>query len=131
MSLKGQKPDVPKAWSLLGEYVRLSSPNMREFRQHEGEMLVAIAIARAGLADSARKVAEHARADASVDPTRDLAQWEAYVRAILGDKDEAFRQLSTYLAANPQERVNLAKEDTWWLRDLRSDPRWKSLVAGS
>jgi serine/threonine-protein kinase len=130
MSLKGQKPDVPKAWSLLDEYVRLSPPNMREFRQHEGEMLVAIAIARAGLADSARKVAEHARADASVDPTRDLAQWEAYLRAILGDKDEAFRQLSIYLAANPQERVNLAKEDTWWLRDLRSDPRWKSLVAG-
>jgi hypothetical protein len=130
MSLKGQKPDVAKAWSLLDEYVRLSPPNLREFRQHEGEMLVGIALARAGLADSARAVALRARADASVDPTRDLAQWEAYLRTMLGDRDEAFRQLSVYVAANPQERVNLAKEETWWLRDLRRDPRWKSLVSG-
>lgn len=89
-----------------------------------------IALARAGLADSARAVALRARADASVDPTRDLAQWEAYLRTMLGDRDEAFRQLSVYVAANPQERVNLAKEETWWLRDLRRDPRWKSLVSG-
>ena len=66
-------------------------------------MRMAIALARAGLPDSARRVAERSRADATVDPGRDLAQLEAIARNVLGDKDEAFKQLSVWLATNPQQ----------------------------
>ena len=56
---------------------------------------MAVALARAGLADSARREAERSRGDATVDSGRELAQLEALARTILGDKDEAFRQLAT------------------------------------
>ena len=127
-ALKGVKPDVPKAWELLGQYVKLAPGSSREFIRHQGQMLVAMAIARAGLTDSARAVAVRARADATVDPTRDLAQVEAAARLIMGDKDEALRLLATYVAANPQSRASMAKDQTWWFQDLRSDPRWRSLL---
>jgi hypothetical protein len=91
-------------------------------------MLVATALARAGLADSARSVARAARGDATIDPTRDLSLAEASVHMILGDHDEALRLLSTYVAANPQFRATMAKDQTWWFRDLRSDPRYRTLV---
>ena len=127
-ALKGSTPDVPKAWELLDQYEKLAPGSTREFSRHQGQMLVAMAIARSGLTDSARRVAERARADATVDPTRDLAQLEAAARLIMGDKDEALRLLTTYVAANPQTRAAMAKDQTWWFRDLQHDPRWRSLI---
>jgi len=128
-ALKGQKPDVASAWRLLGKYAELSPPNLREFRRLRGEVLVAMALARAGLADSARSVAEHARTEAdTLDQTRELAYLEAIVRTMLGDREEALRLLSTFLATNPQQRRSMARDQSWWFRDLRSDPRFKALV---
>jgi hypothetical protein len=127
-SLKGVPPDVPKLYELLDEYVRLSPGGSREFNSHSGMMLVAIALARAGLADSARSVARRARADATLDPTKELDILEAQVHLLLGDRDEALRFLSTYVAANPQVRATMAKDQTWYFRDLRSDPRFRTLM---
>ena len=127
-ALKGVKPEVHKLYDLLAEYEQLSPGGEREYNAHYGRMLVATALARAGLADSARSVARTARADAAIDPTRDLALAEASVHVILGDHDEALRLLSTYVAANPQFRATMAKDQTWWWRDLRNDPRYRTLV---
>jgi hypothetical protein len=91
-------------------------------------MLVAFALARAGLADSARSVAAGARGSEALDPTRELVYLEAILRSMLGDKDEAFRLLSIYVATNPQVRGGAESDDTWWLRDLRSDPRYAQIV---
>jgi hypothetical protein len=93
-------------------------------------MVVAIALARAGLRDSANKVARRARADTTVDETRDLAQLEAIARTLLGERDEALRLLGLYLSANPQFRDGMTRDSTWWLRDLRADPRYWRLVEG-
>jgi tetratricopeptide (TPR) repeat protein len=127
-ALTSQKPDVNKAWSLLDEYVRLSPPNLRDFRRLRGQMLVAMALARAGLADSARSVAARSRADATMDPPRELVSFEAIVRTILGDKDEAIRLLGLYFATNPQQRTSIDKDESWWYQDLRGDPRYQALV---
>jgi serine/threonine-protein kinase len=124
MGMKGQKPDIAKAWKVNEEFVKVSPPNLRPFNTLYGNVLVALALARAGLADSARSVLMRSRGDAGVDATRDLAYYEALVRIQLGDKDEAFRLLSTYVAANPQRRSGIAKDETWMMRDLRSDPRF-------
>jgi hypothetical protein len=126
--LKGQTPDVPKAWQLLARYIELSPPGQREFRRLRGGMLMGIVLARAGLKDSARAVMERSRADAAVDPTRETAQLEAVGRTILGDKDEAIKQLSVFFATNPQQRASMAKDQSWWFKDLRGDPRYKALV---
>jgi TolB-like protein/tetratricopeptide (TPR) repeat protein len=127
-ALKDQPPDVPKAWQLLDDYLKLVPPAEREFDQHYGQMLVSYALARAGLQDSAKRVAQRARADAALDPTRDLAFYEAALQVMLGERSEAFRLLSTYLAANPQSRASMARDETWWFRDLHFDARWKELV---
>jgi hypothetical protein len=63
-----------------------------------------------------------------MDPDRDLMQLESLVHVLLGDRAEALRLLSNYVASSPQKRAALAKDDTWWLRDLRGDPGWKNLV---
>jgi hypothetical protein len=91
-------------------------------------MLVALALARAGLGDSARAVALRSRGDATTDPTHDQALIESLVRMLLGDKDEALRLLSTYIATNPQFRGSLARDQSWWFQSLRDDPRFKALV---
>ncbi|HEV8149346.1 MAG TPA: hypothetical protein VGP61_04100, partial [Gemmatimonadales bacterium] len=128
-ALKGVKPDVPKAWALRERYVKLSPPQLQEFRQKRGQMLVAFALIRAKLPDSARRVMLAARADASIDNNRELPYIESLARTMLGDKNEAFEQLTVYLAKNPQQARNLDQEVSWWTRDLRSDPRWQQLKA--
>jgi tetratricopeptide (TPR) repeat protein len=130
-ALKGETPDIPKAWSLLDEYLRLSPPNLRDYRRLRGQMLVAMALARAGLADSARAVAARSRADATMDPPRELVSFEAIVRTILGDKDEAIRLLGVYFATNPQQRSSIDRDESWWYQDLRGDPRYQALVGVS
>jgi eukaryotic-like serine/threonine-protein kinase len=127
-ALKGVPPDVPKAWKLLDQYVSSFPPNQRESWRLYGQMLVAMALARAGLQDSARAVAVRSRGDAEIDPTRDQALVESLVRVILNDKDEALRLLSTYIAVNPQFRASLARDQTWWFQSIRDDPRFKALT---
>jgi TolB-like protein/tRNA A-37 threonylcarbamoyl transferase component Bud32 len=127
-ALKGVPPDIPKAWQLLEQYERLSPPNQRVSQRLYGQMLVALALARAGLKDSARAVAVRSRGDAEIDPTRDQALIESLVHIILEDKDEALRLLSTYLATNPQLRASYARDRTWWFDSIRDDPQFKALV---
>ena len=127
-ALKGEKPDINRAWSLLEDYVRLSPPNQRDFLRLRGQMLVAMALARAGLKDSARAVAARSRADATMDPPRELVSFEALVQTLLGDKDEAIRLLGVYFASNPQQRTSVDRDESWWYRDLRDDPRYQALV---
>jgi len=74
-------------------------------------------------------VATRARADASVDPSRDLVYLEAIFRNLAGDREEALRLVGLYLATNPQERPLMAKDETWWWNGLRDDRRFKALVA--
>ncbi|HET7423732.1 MAG TPA: serine/threonine-protein kinase, partial [Gemmatimonadales bacterium] len=119
MGMKGQKPDIAKAWKLLGEFVQTTPPNLRPYHTLYGQMLVGMALVRAGLPDSARAVALRSRGNPEVDPTHDLAYYEAVLRTQLGDKDEALKQLGIYLASNPQQRAGIGKGDTWDLRELR------------
>ena len=127
-ALKSETPDIPKAWQLLEQYVQLTPPPQREFQRRYGQMIVAMALARAGLKDSADAVARRARADAETDPTRDLALLETYVRILLQDQAQAIRLLSTYIATNPQFRASLARDQSWWFQTLRDDPRFKALA---
>jgi tetratricopeptide (TPR) repeat protein len=124
MAMKGQKPDIAKAWEIHQQFVKLTPPNLRSYYTLYGNMIVALALVRAGLPDSARSLVAHSRGDATIDATHDLAWYEALVRIQLGDRDEAFRLLTTYVAANPQMRSGIARDETWLLRDIRSDPRF-------
>jgi TolB-like protein len=128
-ALKGLRPDVPELWRLLARNVAMYPPPQRDFRRRYGELEVAFALANAGLKDSARAVALRARAGADVDPTRDLVYLEVMLRNLLGDRAEALELLKLYLATDPQDRSNIARDSTWWFRGLRDDPEFKRLVS--
>jgi eukaryotic-like serine/threonine-protein kinase len=124
----GSKPDIPKVWELLEQFVRVTPANRRPFHTLYGQLLVGMALVRAELPDSARAVALRSRGNVTIDPTHDLAFYETQLRAQMGDLDEAFRLLGIYLAANPQRRDGVARDETWTMRPLRSDPRYATVV---
>jgi serine/threonine-protein kinase len=120
--------DLARLPQLYQRYLELTPMNIRAFNEHYGLMLVAVAQARAGHRDSADAIARRARADTTIDGTRELALLEAIMRTMLGERDEALHQLGLYLSANPQLREGYARDRTWWFRDLRTDPGYQRLV---
>jgi serine/threonine-protein kinase len=119
---------VDAAWSAYQRYLALSPASDSTYNGLWGRMMVALVLARAGLADSARHTALAARGDAALDPARELAYVEGAVRAWTGDKDEAVRQISLWLAANPQGRENLALDESWYWRPIRDYPPYRALL---
>ena len=134
MTTKAREPNVSLAWQLADSVSKLSTMGRREFDSREARMIVAMVLARAGLADSARAVAIRARGGPDVDPTKILAWDEIYVHILRGDKDEALRALKSYLAANPERRTALADTSeatsNWWFRSIEDDPRFRLIVFG-
>lgn len=128
-SMRSVEPDVDMAWKAYDDMVEASPPERAEFNGQKGRMYVAMALARAGLADSARAVADGTTTTPDIDPVRELAYYEAIVRSWVGDTDEGLRLLGTYLSANPGRIEAFAEDDSWWLEELRKDPRYASLVA--
>ena len=126
-SLKSVKPDVPEVWKLHADYTGRTKGDA--WRTNRAGMLVAMALARASLADSAKAVATRSRMAPADDPTRELAFLEAIVRTLVGDKDEALRMLTEFYEANPQQREGLANDQSWWFASLRTDPRYQALIA--
>ncbi len=128
MAIPGQPPDVAKAWRILEEDVALWPPNQRDYRRRRDQLLVSFVLLNAGLKDSADRVALRSRADATVDPNRELIYFEASLRNRMGDRDESLRLLAQYFAANPQDRMTLANDESWWWHGVHEDPRFKQLV---
>lgn len=124
-SMKGVPVRPDEVWPILERYNALSPPSLRPLNQLKGQMRVAMVLARAGLADSARRVTQRSLGDPGLDPERELAELGAIVYTILGDKDEAFKQLSLYIASNPQQRQKTA---SWEFRGLENDPRFRVLL---
>jgi serine/threonine-protein kinase len=127
----GKKPDVADVWRTYDELVKATPKNLQAFMQLRGRMVVAIALIRAGLPDSARAVAKSARGNPNVDPSGELTYLEAIVRAQVGDKDDAIRLLTRFLAANPQQRALASHDESWWFDDIKDEPRYKALVGAS
>jgi serine/threonine-protein kinase len=128
MAIPGQRPDVAKAWQYLEADVALWRPKDRDFRRRRDQLLVSFVLLNAGLKDSADRVALRSRADATVDPNRELIYFEASLRNRMGDRDESLHLLAQYFAANPQDRMTLANDESWWWHGVREDPRFKQLV---
>ena len=128
LTTKAREPDVPRAWQLLDTLVALTPAGQREYQRLSGQLSVAAVLARAGLKDSARHIITRSRGAADVDPTNDLANIEAFVYTLLGDKAAAFKALKRYIAANPQRGAGLSQDAGWWYRDLAQEPEWQELA---
>jgi hypothetical protein len=130
-SMQGQKPAVDSIWSVYREYVRRSPTGRRQLDSLEGGMVVALGLVRAGLPDSARAVMARSRGNQQVDPASDLLEYEAKVRAQLGDKAEAIKALTRWYAANPQQRAFAKNDESWWYQSIRDEPSYKALVGSA
>ena len=128
MTTRAQEPDPTPAWQLADSVAKIVPASRRGFETLEGHMLVAIVLARKGLADSAKALARRSRGDAEVDATRDLMLDDAYVHLLAGDKPEALTSLKVYLAANPERRAGMAEDPGWWFRGLQDDPAFQQIV---
>lgn len=133
MGMPEQPVDIQRAWQLVDEFAELSPPQVREVNRHRGYMYVGMALARDSLADSARAVLQKGRAGANLDPLRETALLESIARTILGDGQEAVRQLSIYLAANPAEmegyQSSAERGDLpWYHQALLDEPGFRSLL---
>ncbi|GMR14361.1 MAG: hypothetical protein BMS9Abin29_2613 [Gemmatimonadota bacterium] len=112
---KDTPPAVDTAWQLASV--------LKGWRS--GEMLVAGVLARAGLADSARAMADRIRPEVEQDPW--ASYYEANTRIQLGEPDAALALLGEFLEAMPGRKSYIAND--WWWEPLRSDPRFQALVA--
>jgi len=128
MSTNAAEPDVPRAWQLASDAVRLTPERARPYSQLYQQIFVAAVLTRAGLADSARHVLERSRGDADSDPTKELLGYQAFVRVMLGDREEALRLLDEYFTANPKHREGFRKSVHWWWRPIQNDPRFKAII---
>jgi hypothetical protein len=117
--------DPKEVWSLYRLHQTLVPAQPVNMDDRWALMAVAAALARAGLPDSAKAVARRARAD-QIDPGRELAEMEAFVKTLAGDEEGALQRLSEYLQASPGGRSEVAT--TWWFRDLRETPAFRRLV---
>ena len=128
---KAREPNPARAWALADSVTERAPETGRVFQRLYGNMLVAIVLARAGQADSSRRLIERSKGNAELDPTRDLTLLGAFGYVQLEDKDQAINLLKIYLSANERRRAGLADDPGWQLRSLADDPRFKQLVTGS
>jgi tetratricopeptide (TPR) repeat protein len=126
-----EKPNMRDVWATYEEYVKVSPANVQEFDKLKGKMMVGLAYVRAGQLDSAKAIAESAQGDPQIDPRGETTNLAAIIYTQSGDKDSALELIAKWFAANPQQRGVAANDKAWWLKDLRSDPRYKALVKGS
>jgi TolB-like protein/tRNA A-37 threonylcarbamoyl transferase component Bud32 len=119
--------DADRAWALAEKILALTPPTRREEHMPMGRMQVAIVIARAGLADSARSVIERTRNKAGQQARVLSAYEEAAAWLAIGEEDECLEALALHVEANPQERTYVSSDS--WFEALWNDPRFQELVS--
>ncbi len=120
----GERPDGARAWELVAALQRVTAPSEWAILEPRWHMLVASVLARGGNYDSARRTLSRAQADGKGDPELDI--YEADVRVLLGEYDQALSLLERYVAYSPTQRPiirGLANFDP-----LQRYPRFQALT---
>ena len=128
MTSEAKQPDVALAWKLFETLGKRTPPSLWPFGRLQAQIGVAAVVARAGLADSARRVLAQSQGGPDVDPEGELLSFQAFAYLLLGDRDTALRLLKQQVAANPAHRVGLTRSNHWWWRDIRGDPRFREII---
>ena len=124
-------PGTPRpadVWSAYDDYVKQSPPTAREFNKLKGRLIVALALVRSGLRDSAIALANTSRGDSLIDPEHYLLPMSISVYARAGATDSALAVLGRVLALFPQRSWLASGDKSWWFKELRLDPRYSALI---
>jgi TolB-like protein/tetratricopeptide (TPR) repeat protein len=133
LALPGADPHFAEAWQWVDRFADGGPPQLQGVNRNRGRLYVAMGLARAGLADSARSVATSSRSDSFEDPLRETALMESIVLSWVGEVAAAVERLGVYLAANPSElesyRARGAQGDLpWYHASLLGEPQFRALV---
>jgi hypothetical protein len=109
-------------------YVKASPPTAQAFDKLKGRMMMGIAFVRANQLDSAKAIAENEQGNPSIDPRGELAYLGAIIFAQSGEPDKAIALLRRNMAQNPHQRAFAANDESWWLRELRQNPKYQALM---
>ena len=120
---------VDSAWRLLAALDREDSLDRASVSRLERRLLVGMVLARSGERDSARAVLRRTRAGVADSIWDPLRQDEAYIDLLIGDRDEALRQLTRIVQGSPETGTYLARNP--WFRALQGDPRFQRLTGAS
>ncbi len=119
--------DVDSAWRVVTSVERYDTLSLLAPTWMYRRILVGAILARAGLADSARQLLTAVQQRELDEPNnRSAAIGKAYVRLLLGDRDRALADLTTYVNASPGARSQLRTHP--WFRPLWADRRFTALV---
>jgi hypothetical protein len=86
-------------------------------------------VATGSLADSAHHVIERARGELSFDKEQDLVGWEALMRTLMGEYQQALSLLTTYVALHPTHSFQVNGRVHWWWQDLANKPEFQKVMA--
>ena len=121
------RTDVDSAWRVVTSVERYDTLSLLAPTWMYRRILVGAILARAGLADSARQLLTAVQQRELDEPNnRSAAIGKAYVRLLLGDRDRALADLTTYVNASPGARSQLRTHP--WFRPLWADRRFTALV---
>jgi len=123
------QPDIARAWALADSAAALVPEDDRAFEAHLARLIVGGALARAGLADSAKHVLVANRVPPRQDPKLELTGYEAIMWTILGEFQEAVSLLKSYVAVNPTHEFSMGRDLHWWWRPLRDVPDFQAVAA--
>ncbi len=119
---------IGTAWALADSVVMRSPKPQQAMKRLEGDLIVAAVLARAGLADSARRLVQRSHGDADTDPKRDLMLRAAFVYTILADTAAAVDALTVYFSRNDERRAAYANDPGWWFKPIALSPAYQKLV---
>ena len=126
LTMPQAEPDVTSAWALHDAILPLV-PERPEFYDAQAQMLVCGVIGRAGLADSANAVLTRARRRSDVAPEGELMIFEAAMRSVSGDPEQAVGVLERFVSLHPEH----PPDRHWWWTNLESNTTFQRLMAAN
>ena len=132
-TMPGIVPNIDEAWTYF-EHAKQSFPEYDSiYHAKTCLQLMAMALTKANLIDSARNVSLRGKATAEEDPARDIAFLESIVHLWMDDKDESIRLIGLHFSANPglAEGYREAYENQslyWYQSGLYGEPRFEALL---
>lgn len=120
------EPDVDRARELVEAIRERSNPRRASYNVGVARRQVAAVLARAGRADSARRLLEQLEVRGPAPPP--FAYEEAHVHLLLGEREAALDHLRSFLEAAPSYADEIARDP--WFAALRGDPEFRDLVKG-
>ena len=118
--------DVAAAWAEVAGLEHSTPPNDEPLVWEDRRLMVAAAAARAGLRDSTIAMLARTRGGTDSTARSELADEEAWVWLLLGERAHCLALLAEYTNANPASRRFIAASP--WFRTLHGSAEFEALV---